>query len=151
MLRKRADIYYQGGAMPVTAIDHAAIPTADSERFIAFYKRLGFRILNEESWRRGESKIFSVLVGENNMINVHPAGFTAYLRGNGALPGCGDFCFVWDGSVESVLEMLKQAGVEPVDGPVPRRGGRSSGTGRSRSVYIHDPDGNLLEFMVYEE
>ena len=46
--------------------------------------------------------------------------------------------------------MLKGAGVEPVGGAVPRRGGRGAGTVPSTSVYIHDPDGNLLEFMVYE-
>ena len=60
--------------MPVTAIDHAAIPTADSERFIDFYKRLGFTLLNEEKWRRGESRIFSLQVGENNIITSTQPG-----------------------------------------------------------------------------
>ena len=137
--------------MPVKGFDHAAIPTADAERFLEYYKRLGFTFINEEKWRRGESKIFSLRVGEHNMVNVHPEGFTADLRGQTAEPGCGDLCFVWDGTVEEVQEMLAKAGVEPVAGPVPRYGGRNGGASSSTSIYIVDPDKNLIEFMVYDK
>ena len=136
--------------MPVTGFDHVAIPTADSERFIEFYKRLGFPILNEQEWREGKSRIFMLQLGPNNIINVHPAGFVAHLRGDTATPGSGDFCFVWDGTIDEVLEMLKNAAVPVLDGPVPRRGGRGAGSVPSQSVYIRDQDGNLLEFMVYD-
>jgi catechol 2,3-dioxygenase-like lactoylglutathione lyase family enzyme len=132
--------------MPVSGFDHAAMPTADCERFIAFYKKLGFIINDEERWRKGQASIFSLQVGPNNKINIHPPDKKGHLRGKGAAFGCGDFCFVWDGTVEEVLAMLKRAGVTPADGPVKRVGGRGiEGT----SVYIHDPDGNLIEFMVY--
>ena len=137
--------------MPVKGFDHAAIPTADAERFLEYYKRLGFTFINEEKWRRGESKIFSLRVGEHNMVNVHPEGFTADLRGQTAEPGCGDLCFVWDGTVEEVQEMLAKAGAEPVAGPVPRYGGRNGGASSSTSSYIVDPDKNLIEFMVYDK
>ncbi len=138
--------------MPVVGFDHVSFPTADSERFLDFYKRLGFPILGEERWRAGRSAIFSVRVGEHSIINVHPAGFTpaAHLKGQGARPGCADICFVWDGTVGEVLAMLERAGVQPVEGPVPRRGGRAGGAAASQSVYVQDPDGNLLEFMVYD-
>ena len=46
--------------------------------------------------------------------------------------------------------MLKKAGVEIVAGPGPRRGGRGGGKTMATSVYIRDPDENLLEFMVYD-
>ncbi len=39
--------------VPVTGFDHAALPTADSERFLAFYKALGFGIEGEDAWRAG--------------------------------------------------------------------------------------------------
>ena len=135
--------------MPVEGLDHVAMPTADSERFLEFYKRLGFRFLNEERWRRGESRIFSLVVGKNNIINIHPEGFTASLRGETALPGCGDICCVWDGTTQDVLNMLGSAGVKPIKGPAPRTGGRGAGTIPSERVYIRDTVGNLLEFMVY--
>lgn len=138
--------------MPVTGFDHVSYPTDDSERFLEFYKRLGFTVLGEERWRSGKSPIFSIQIGDASMINVHPGGFRPppHLRGRGARPGCADFCFVWDGAVEDVLAMLDRAGVQPVEGPVPRRGGRGAGAVPSQSVYIQDPDGNLLEFMVYD-
>ena len=85
------------------------------------------------------------------MVNVHPEGFTANLRGQTAEPGCGDLCFVWDGTVEEVQEMLDKAGVESVSGPVPRYGGRNGGASSSTSIYIVDPDKNLIEFMVYDK
>jgi catechol 2,3-dioxygenase-like lactoylglutathione lyase family enzyme len=64
-----------------------------------------------------------------------------------SLPGCGDLCFVWEGGSGALRELLATAGVEVVAGPVELRGARGSGT----SVYVRDPDANLLEFIVYAE
>ena len=44
--------------MPVAGIDHIAMPTANAERLITFYKKLGFLINNEEKWRSGEVPTF---------------------------------------------------------------------------------------------
>ena len=87
----------------------------------------------------------------NNKINVHPEGFVANLRGPTAVPGCGDICFVWEGGLASALEMLDRAGVPIIKGPVDRIGGRNAGTANSVSVYVRDPDDNLVEFMCYDE
>jgi catechol 2,3-dioxygenase-like lactoylglutathione lyase family enzyme len=91
----------------------------------------------------------SVYFGDQ-MINFHrPAhwqdkAFT--LRAPAAKPPCGDLCFVWDGTPESLKAMLGRTGAKLVEGPVERQGGRRR-TGSS--VYVRDPDGNLLEFMIY--
>ncbi len=135
--------------MPVAGIDHIAIPTANAERLISFYKKLGFRINNEEKWRSGEVSTFSIQVGDSK-LNVHPEGHTASLRGTTATPGCTDICFVWDGSVAECQQMLKDAGVDVIQGPVQRAGGRGRGTTPSLSLYLRDPDENLLEFMTYQ-
>ncbi len=135
--------------MPVVGFDHVALPTSDSERFIRFYKGIGFNIINEDNWRRGESRNFAIQVGESK-INVHPPELRDVNRGVTATPGCGDLCFVWEGTVDEVLQMLKGAGVEVVDGPGPRVGGRGGGRTMATSVYVRDPDQNLLEFMVYD-
>lgn len=136
--------------MPTAGIDHIAMPTANAERLIAFYKRLGFAINNEEAWRAGTVSAFSIQVGEYSKINVHPEGYTASLRGPTAVPGCTDICFVWDGPVATCQHMLQEAGVEVIQGPVQRAGGRGRGTAPSLSLYARDPDDNLLEWMTYQ-
>jgi catechol 2,3-dioxygenase-like lactoylglutathione lyase family enzyme len=136
--------------MPVAGIDHVALPTADGERFLEFYKRLGFTSTDEAEWRAGRYPIFSIACG-NNKLNVHPPGFVATLRGPNAVPGCGDVCFVWDGRLAALHEMLARAGVAPIAGPVDRIGGRAGGTASGVSVYLRDPDDNLVEFICYDE
>jgi catechol 2,3-dioxygenase-like lactoylglutathione lyase family enzyme len=63
------------------------------------------------------------------------------------MPPCGDVCVVWDGSPESLAARLRDAGAAVIEGPVDREGGRRAG---ASSVYVRDPDGNLLEFMIYD-
>ena len=84
--------------MHTVGIDHIAMPTADAEQLMAFYKKLGFAINDEEAWRAGTATIFSIQVGDSK-INVHPEGHMADYRGPTAVPGCTDICFVWDGTV----------------------------------------------------
>jgi len=129
-------------------IDHIAIPTADAERLIKFYKMLGFTINDETEWRAGEARIFSIQVGDSK-VNVHPEGFTADLRGPTAVPGCGDICFVWDGTADDCKDWLEGLGVEIIRGPGPRKGAKAGGTLPAVSMYARDPDENLLEWMVY--
>ena len=74
----------------------------------------------------------------------HDKSFT--LRAPAARPPCGDLCFVWEGTPAALKAMLDQAGAKVIEGPGPRQGGRRK-TGSS--VYVRDPDGNLLEFMIY--
>jgi len=136
--------------MPTIGFDHIALPTANAGRLIAFYKRLGFPINNEEQWRAGRVRTFSIQVGESK-INIHPEGYTAELRGPTATPGCGDICFVFAGTVDECKKMLEEAGVSIISGPVPRAGGRARGTIPSLSFYARDPDGNLLEWMIYQD
>ncbi len=134
--------------MTTVSIDHIAMPTANAERLLEFYKRIGFAINGEDEWRAGNANIFSIQVGDSK-INVHPEGYTAGLRGPTAVPGCADICFVWEGAVEECQRMLEAAGVEIIAGPGPRRGARGGGGLPAVSLYARDPDQNLLEWMVY--
>jgi catechol 2,3-dioxygenase-like lactoylglutathione lyase family enzyme len=83
------------------------------------------------------------------MINFHrPAtwqreGFT--LRAPNAQPRCGDLCFVWDGTPEALRARLEEAGARWKK----VRSRARVVAGRTRRVYVRDPDGNLLEFMFY--
>ncbi len=139
--------------MPVRGFDHVAMPTADTEACIAFYKKIGFVILYEDEWRAGKSRNVAIQVDEHVKINIHPPElwqdpkFT--LRGAPAVPGCGDLCFYYEGTVVEAEAMLRAAGCEITFGPVEQRGGADAGMRRGTSVYTRDPDGNLLEFMTY--
>ena len=138
--------------MSVAGFDHVAIPVEKTEEVIAFYKRLGFTIVDEDRWRAGARPLFAIQVGEQK-INVHPPELWARpeftLRGPAARPGCGDFCFVWDGDLAGLQATLEAAGAPVEVGPVPREGGRGGGRTVGTSMYTRDPDGNLLEFIVY--
>ena len=134
--------------MSTVSIDHIAIPTANAERLLEFYKRLGFAINDEAEWRDGRSNIFSIQVGESK-INVHPEGYTAFLRGPTAVPGSADICFVWNGSAAECQQWLADAGVEVIHGPGPRKCARARGSLPAESLYARDPDDNLLEWMIY--
>lgn len=131
--------------MTIAGLDHAAIPIADPERMLAFYARLGFRIDDSKA------PFYSLHFGANR-INLHgPKAWRSQrftLRGPTAQPGCGDFCFVWDGTSAELLTLLAQAGATIIEGPVPRAGGRGID---GESVYVRDPEQNLLEFMRYPD
>ena len=130
--------------MSITSFDHVAVPISDSESMLDFYRRLGFVV--EDS----SPPFFSVRFGENK-INMHgPDAWQSEqfkLRAPNALPGSGDFCFVWSGSASELHAVLQQASVQILEGPVKRNGGRLNTEGQS--VYIRDPDLNLLEFIIY--
>lgn len=134
-----------GQSGTVSGFDHVAAPMRNTETMLGFYRDLGFQV------REGE-RICSVHFGDHK-INFHrPALWQSgqfTLRAPAAEPPCGDFCFVWDGTESALSEMLARAGAEIVTGPVPRTGGRDGGNAEGTSIYTRDPDGNLLEFIVY--
>jgi catechol 2,3-dioxygenase-like lactoylglutathione lyase family enzyme len=114
----------------------------NTQAMAAFYRGLGFEVVEN-------ANACSVYIG-NQMINFHlpsrwqNAEFT--LRAPAAKPPCGDLCFAWDGTPDQLKAMLDRAGAKIIEGPVARQGGRKKA---ASSVYVRDPDGNLLEFMIY--
>jgi catechol 2,3-dioxygenase-like lactoylglutathione lyase family enzyme len=126
----------------ISGFDHVSLPLRDEEAMAAFYRGLGFPVEETEH-------LVVVRVGDQ-MINFHRqemwtrANFT--LRAPAASPPCGDLCFRWDGSSDALQAVLDERGVPVEEGPVPRRGARGVD---ATSTYVRDPDGNLLEFMIY--
>src|SRR5262249_45047327 len=128
----------------IAGIDHVSLPMRFADDMVRFYRTLGFEV--------AEHKAFVSVYAGRQMINLHRPetwqrdGFT--LRAPQATPPCGDLCFVWDGTPDALLELFAPAGAEIEEGPVERPGGRRQ---LGSSVYTRDPDGNLLEFMLYPE
>ena len=138
--------------MTIIAFDHVAIPTARPSEMLRFYRALGFSAPTPEDWREQNVPFFSIQFGENK-INVHaPAMWqnTAFsLRGPEARPGCGDFCFVWSGTISDLRSTLQRAGASVEEGPVEQIGGRNANRAKDISIYTRDPNNNLLKFIVY--
>ena len=129
----------------IQGCDHVAVPMRNTGPMVQFYRDLGFTVMEGPS-------ICSVHFGHHK-INFHrPERWqdeTFTLRAPAAEPPCGDFCFVWDGTADALRSTLSQAGAEIIEGPVARTGGRDGGTASGTSLYIRDPDNNLLEFIIY--
>jgi catechol 2,3-dioxygenase-like lactoylglutathione lyase family enzyme len=123
------------------ALDHLVIAVGEWARSNAFYRDvLGLEVVQVEYGR-----VAYVLPG-GQRLNVHGPGSTPQPRAADPVrPGNSDLCFVWDGDVASALAHLERCGVEVELGPVPRTGAHGPGT----SVYFRDPDGSLLELIVY--
>jgi catechol 2,3-dioxygenase-like lactoylglutathione lyase family enzyme len=118
----------------IRSLDHLVLTVADVEATVAFYERLGMRREtfggNRVALRFGEQK-----------LNLHLAGAEIEPHARRPTAGSADLCFLVDGRVEDVASELTAAGISIELGPVERTGAQ----GAIRSVYLRDPDGNLVE------
>jgi catechol 2,3-dioxygenase-like lactoylglutathione lyase family enzyme len=119
----------------LASIDHVVIATADLERCLDFYTR----VLGMTLERYGEGRI-SLRFGPHK-FNVHPPGFAASIKARVPTPGSLDLCFLANRRLPDVIEHLRSCGVPIEEGPSVRTGARF----QIRSVYVRDPDGNLIE------
>ena len=119
----------------VERLDHLVLTVADLERTCAFYEKvLGMRVVTLAQGRT------AVTFGAQK-INLHVRGREFEPKASRPTPGSGDLCFIVTTPMEAVIGHLANCGVEIEHGPVPRAGA----TGPILSVYIRDPDGNLIE------
>jgi catechol 2,3-dioxygenase-like lactoylglutathione lyase family enzyme len=119
----------------IGSIDHIVIATRDLERCLDFYTRvLGMRVE-----RFGAGRI-ALRFGDQK-LNVHPPGFDAGIQARRPTPGSLDLCFLADRPLGEVIAHLERQGIPIEEGPVVRSGARFP----IRSVYVRDPDGNLVE------
>lgn len=122
----------------IAAIDHVVLTTRDEQQCIAFY----VGVLGMQLERYGEGRI--ALRFGNQKLNVHQPGVMARLKAETPLPGALDLCFLTAVSIEAVMQRLQAHNVPIIEGPVLRSGG----TGPIRSVYVRDPDRNLIEIAT---
>jgi catechol 2,3-dioxygenase-like lactoylglutathione lyase family enzyme len=120
-------------------LDHCVIHVTDWARSNAFYRD----VVGAELIPRGAGWMYRI---GDRQLNCHGPGVnpTPVARVPVA-PGNSDLCFAWSGTIDAALEHLAAHGIAVELGPVPRFGARGEGT----SVYFRDPDGSLLEFIVY--
>lgn len=126
--------------MKLLALDHFVLTTANADALIDFYTRvLGMR----HSADRGRHALFF----GNAKINIHtrPAEFLPAAKHPAA--GTMDVCLAATGDIREIRSEILAKGWPVEEGVVTRHGAR----GEMESVYVRDPDGNLIEISVYPE
>jgi catechol 2,3-dioxygenase-like lactoylglutathione lyase family enzyme len=122
-------------------IDHIVLTTRDLEGCIRFYQAvLGMQL---ERFPTPQGERLALKFG-NQKINLHEWGREFTPRAHVAAPGTLDLCFIAALRLEEVIAKLEAAGVPILEGPVMKTGAVS----RIRSVYVRDPDLNLVEISV---
>jgi len=121
-------------------LDHLVLTTAHEQECVDFYTRvLGMKL---ESFVGGtppvERKAFKF---GNQKINLHIKGKEFEPKAYLPTPGSLDLCFIASDPLEKVIERLAKHNWPIVEGPVVRTGA----TQKINSVYVRDPDQNLIE------
>ncbi len=125
--------------MDFDAIDHVVFTVRDITVTCDFYARaLGVPVITFDDGRR------ALQVGRCK-INLHQVGHEFEPKAAEPRPGTQDICLISTAPLADAIGYLRGAGVEIIEGPVPRTGAR----GPMESVYLRDPDGNLIEVACY--
>lgn len=121
-------------------LDHLVLTTATEEACVDFYTRvLGMKL---ETFVGGSPPVVrKAFKFGNQKINLHIKGKEFEPKANIPMPGSLDLCFIASLPLEHVIRMIQDAGWPIEEGPVMRTGA----TSKIRSVYLRDPDLNLIE------
>ncbi|MEO1686590.1 MAG: VOC family protein [Pseudomonadota bacterium] len=128
----------------LTRFDHVVLTVASIEATCSFYTyALGMEV---ERFRGPEGGERHALRFGTVKINLHEVGKEREPKALLPTPGGADLCLLTDEPVEDWLEHLARKGVEVELGPVPRQGA----LGELTSIYVRDPDRNLIEIARYQ-
>ncbi|MFV0384474.1 VOC family protein [Paracoccus sp. (in: a-proteobacteria)] len=119
----------------IASLDHLVLTVADPDRTVAFYTT----VLGMQARSFGEGRL--ALHFGDQKINLHQAGREFLPKAARPTPGSADLCFLVAGEARRNAAALTAAGIVIEDGPVARTGA----TGPVLSLYLRDPDGNLIE------
>ena len=121
----------------IQKLDHLVITTAKPQECLAFYEKLGFTA-------RDAGGRYELFAGDFK-INVHILGRELSPHAAHVQPGSADLCFEITEEMETFQQALENRGLQVELGVV----NRSGVWGPMRSLYLRDPDGNLVEFCRY--
>lgn len=121
--------------MKISHLDHLVLTVADIENTCNFYQTvLGFEVITFKGDRKA-------LKFGHQKINLHQLGKEFEPKALQPTPGSADLCFISDTPISEVVGHLNQLNIQIEEGPVERTGAMHP----ILSVYIRDPDQNLLE------
>lgn len=121
--------------MQIDSLDHLVLTVADIDATCAFYTQaLGMRTVEFGSGRRA-------LTFGNQKINLHQHHHEFEPKAEHPTAGSADLCFLTSTPLDEVMAHLRARHIQIIEGPIERTGA----TGPIRSVYLRDPDRNLIE------
>ena len=125
--------------MRIDHLDHLVLTVRSIPATCDFYTRvLGMEVVSFGEGRKALR--FGV-----QKINLHEAGHEFEPKAAQPVPGSADLCFIAETPLGEVIAHLKAQNVTIEQGPVQRTGA----IGSIESVYLRDPDGNLIEISHY--
>ncbi|MBU8597392.1 VOC family virulence protein [Shouchella clausii] len=124
--------------MNIKHLDHLVLTVKEMEKSLWFYGE----VLSMEIVTFGEGRKAAIF--GNQKINFHQRHKEIKPHAKSPTPGSADLCFLTSSETTEVMAKLAEKGVEIELGPVKRTGA----TGPIESVYLRDPDGNLIEIST---
>jgi len=126
--------------MQIKSLDHLVLTVADIEVTCQFYSTiLGMQVISFNKGRKA-------LRFGNQKINLHQKGHEYEPKAKYPTPGSADLCLITENPLDAVIEELKQNNISIEQGPIAKHGA----LGDIESVYIRDPDQNLIEISNYK-
>jgi len=126
--------------MQIERIDHLVLTVQNIQASCDFYaKILGMKAVAFQGGRK------AVVFG-NQKINFHESGKEFDPKALRPTPGSADLCFIVNDPLTKIVGHMDTCGVNIIEGPVQRTGAM----GPMTSIYIRDPDQNLIEIAVYD-
>jgi catechol 2,3-dioxygenase-like lactoylglutathione lyase family enzyme len=121
--------------MKISHLDHLVLTVSNIESTCHFYQTvLGFEVITFKGNRKA-------LKFGNQKINLHQQGNEFEPKALQPTPGSADLCFISDTPISEVVAYLNQLNIQIEEGPIERTGAMHP----ILSVYIRDPDQNLIE------
>ena len=124
----------------ITSIDHIVLTSKDVDKTIFFYcDILGMKLEENIDKYKGKKRIY--LKFGSQKINVHPEKKPFIPHAKNPISGAVDVCFLSSLPIKDWIKTLTKNKIEVEIGPVQREGA----TGKLNSIYLRDPDMNLIE------
>lgn len=126
----------------VVSLDHLVLTVSDTSKTCSFYQKvLGMRV--EKFTPADGSERWALKFGDQK-INLHQLGNEFDPKAHNPTAGSADLCFLTKAPLSEWQKHFANSDIDVVEGPVARTGA----TGAINSLYIRDPDFNLVEISV---
>ncbi|MBW1605902.1 VOC family protein [Lactobacillus sp. Sy-1] len=123
-------------------VDHFVLTVQDIEKSCQFYHEvLGMEVVEFANGNRRALRFGSM------KINLHQTDHEFEPKAAVPTPGSGDFCLITKTAIKDVIATLKQKQIPIIEGPETKHGAM----GPIESIYLRDPDNNLVEIANYKQ